>query len=62
MNRINVRSQLLQAGFRDSDSAGADLSRLGAGAEPVLPVLATVGDPDEALAGLVVLAERVSDR
>jgi glutamate-ammonia-ligase adenylyltransferase len=53
-----VRTRLLRVGFEDSAQAADELSRLGEGAEPLVALLAGTADPDQALAGLVRLAER----
>jgi len=54
----SVRTRLLRVGFEDSVQAADELSRLGDGAEPLVALLAGTADPDQALAGLVRLAER----
>jgi [glutamine synthetase] adenylyltransferase / [glutamine synthetase]-adenylyl-L-tyrosine phosphorylase len=54
----SVRTRLLRVGFVDSAQAADELARLGDGAESLVPVLADTADPDQALAGLVRLAER----
>jgi glutamate-ammonia-ligase adenylyltransferase len=53
-----VRTRLLRVGFEDSAQAADDLTRLGDGAEPLVPLLAGTADPYQALAGLVRLSER----
>jgi glutamate-ammonia-ligase adenylyltransferase len=53
-----LRTQLLRLGFEDSGRATAELGRLGESAEPLVALLARTADPDQALAGLVRLAER----
>jgi glutamate-ammonia-ligase adenylyltransferase len=53
-----VRTRLLRVGFEDSAQAADELTRLGPGAEPLIPLLGETADPDQALAGLVRLAER----
>jgi glutamate-ammonia-ligase adenylyltransferase len=53
----SVRTRLLRVGFEDSAQAAADLARLGDGAEGLVTALAGTADPDQALAGLVRLAE-----
>ena len=52
------RRHLLRLGFEDSARAGDDLARLGDAAVPLLALVARTADPDQALAGLVRLAER----
>jgi glutamate-ammonia-ligase adenylyltransferase len=54
----SVRTRLLRVGFEDSAQAADELARLGDDAEPLLALLAGTADPDQALAGLVRLAER----
>ncbi|HEX4688149.1 MAG TPA: bifunctional [glutamine synthetase] adenylyltransferase/[glutamine synthetase]-adenylyl-L-tyrosine phosphorylase [Nocardioides sp.] len=54
----SVRTRLLRVGFEDSAQAADDLARLGDHAEPLVPLLAGTADPDQALSGLVRLAER----
>ena len=54
----SVRTRLLRVGFEDSAQAADELSRLGDAAEPLVALLAGTADPDQALAGLVRLAER----
>ncbi|HEY3531432.1 MAG TPA: bifunctional [glutamine synthetase] adenylyltransferase/[glutamine synthetase]-adenylyl-L-tyrosine phosphorylase [Nocardioides sp.] len=54
----SARTRLLRLGFEDSARARDDLARLGDEAEPLVAVLARTADPDQALAGLVRLAER----
>jgi glutamate-ammonia-ligase adenylyltransferase len=48
-------------GFVDAERSLANLDRLGEAADPLLPVLARTGDPDQALLGLVRLAEAAAD-
>jgi glutamate-ammonia-ligase adenylyltransferase len=52
------RRQLLRLGFDDAARAEHDLGLLGDGVEPLVDVLARTADPDQALTGLVRLAER----
>src|SRR4051794_3850420 len=52
------RRHLLRMGFEDSALAADELARLGGDAEPLVALLARTADPDQALAGLVRLAER----
>jgi glutamate-ammonia-ligase adenylyltransferase len=54
----SVRTRLLRIGFEDSATAAVELARLGDDAEPLVALLAASADPDQALAGLVRLAER----
>jgi len=54
----SVRTRLLRVGFEDSVQAADELSRLGEDADPLVALLAGTADPDQALAGLVRLAER----
>jgi [glutamine synthetase] adenylyltransferase / [glutamine synthetase]-adenylyl-L-tyrosine phosphorylase len=54
----SVRARLLRIGFEDSAQAADELARLGQGAESLIALLAATADPDQALAGLVRLAER----
>jgi glutamate-ammonia-ligase adenylyltransferase len=53
-----VRTRLLRVGFDDSAQAETELARLGEGSEQLVALLAGTADPDQALAGLVRLAER----
>ena len=55
------KGELLRLGFNDPDAALADLAGLGPGAQELLAILSHAADPDEALAGLVVLAESQGD-
>jgi glutamate-ammonia-ligase adenylyltransferase len=57
----SVRRQLLRLGFGDAARAGQDLAALGPGAEQLVGQLSRTADPDQALAGLVRLAERADD-
>jgi glutamate-ammonia-ligase adenylyltransferase len=57
----SVRRQLLRLGFGDAARAEQDLAALGAGAEQLVGLLSRTADPDQALAGLVRLAERADD-
>lgn len=52
----------MRLGFLDPDGAGVLLGKLGEVAEPIVPLLGRSADPDQALAGLVALAEAVEDR
>ncbi len=52
------RTRLLRLGFEDPARAGEDLERLGAAADPLVALISRTADPDQALAGLVRLAER----
>ncbi len=52
------RRQLLRLGFQDSERAARDLARLGDPAETLVGLLDRTADPDQALSGLVRLAER----
>ena len=54
----SVRTRLLRIGFEDSATAAGELARLGDDAVPLVPLLAASADPDQALSGLVRLAER----
>ncbi len=54
----SARTRLLRLGFDDSARAHDELTRLGDEAEPLVALLARTADPDQALAGLVRLAER----
>jgi glutamate-ammonia-ligase adenylyltransferase len=54
----SARARLLRLGFEDSSRATAELARLGGSVEPLVALLARTADPDQALAGLVRLAER----
>jgi [glutamine synthetase] adenylyltransferase / [glutamine synthetase]-adenylyl-L-tyrosine phosphorylase len=54
----SVRTRLLRVGFADSGQAADEVARLGGAAEPLLALLTGTPDPDQALAGLVRLAER----
>jgi [glutamine synthetase] adenylyltransferase / [glutamine synthetase]-adenylyl-L-tyrosine phosphorylase len=54
----SVRTRLLRIGFEDSAQAAAQLARLGEDADGLVSRLAGTADPDQALAGLVRLAER----
>ena len=57
--RESPRRHLLRLGFEDSARARDELARLGDAAEPLVAILARAADPDQALAGLSRLAERV---
>jgi glutamate-ammonia-ligase adenylyltransferase len=52
------RRHLLRLGFEDSARAADDLGRLGGLTDSLVNLLARTADPDQALAGLVRLAER----
>ena len=54
----SARTRLLRLGFGDSARAADELARLGEAADPLVALLARTADPDQALAGLVRLAER----
>ena len=56
------RQNLLRLGFRDPSRARDDLDRLDGAAEPLLAILARTADPDQALTGLLRLADAASDR
>ncbi len=55
----SVHTRLLRLGFEDSGRARDELATLGDRAEPLVALLARTADPDQALAGLVRLAQRV---
>jgi glutamate-ammonia-ligase adenylyltransferase len=57
-----VRTRLLRLGFEDSALASERLALLGDGADDLVSPLAGTADPDQALAGLVRLAERAGPR
>jgi glutamate-ammonia-ligase adenylyltransferase len=60
-DRRTDRSELLRLGFRDVDEANAGLARLGDAAGPLRAILGRTADPDQALAGLLRLAEDADD-
>ncbi|MDQ6686523.1 MAG: bifunctional [glutamine synthetase] adenylyltransferase/[glutamine synthetase]-adenylyl-L-tyrosine phosphorylase, partial [Actinomycetota bacterium] len=60
--RESHRGHLARLGFRDPEGSAARLDALGRTARPLTPLLARTADPDQALAALVELADRVSDR
>ncbi|WP_051707291.1 bifunctional [glutamine synthetase] adenylyltransferase/[glutamine synthetase]-adenylyl-L-tyrosine phosphorylase [Nocardioides aequoreus] len=53
---------LARLGFHDPDRAAAQLARLGDVVTPLAPLLGRSADPDQALDGLVALAEAATDR
>ncbi|MBV9832449.1 MAG: bifunctional glutamine-synthetase adenylyltransferase/deadenyltransferase, partial [Marmoricola sp.] len=53
---------LARMGFIDPDRAQRLLQSLGPVAEPLVPLIARSADPDQALTGLVDLADAASDR
>ena len=59
--RTTGKGGLVRMGFVDAERSLANLDRLGEVADPLLPVLARTGDPDQALLGLVRLAEAAAD-
>ncbi|MGH3335102.1 MAG: hypothetical protein ACRDOZ_04710, partial [Nocardioides sp.] len=59
--RTTSKGSLVRMGFVDSERSLANLDRLGEAADPLLAVLARTGDPDQALLGLVRLAEAADD-
>jgi len=61
-SRKTVRSGLIKLGFEDTDAALAGLAKLGAAADPLTAILGRTADPDEALDGLLTLADRVTGR
>ncbi len=56
------RQNLLRLGFQDTGHAQEQLAGLGDPGEPLLAILGRTADPDQALSGLVRLAEAASDR
>ncbi|MFN8194096.1 MAG: bifunctional [glutamine synthetase] adenylyltransferase/[glutamine synthetase]-adenylyl-L-tyrosine phosphorylase [Nocardioidaceae bacterium] len=56
------RQNLLRLGFQDTDRAQELLADLGDPGEPLLAILGRTADPDQALGGLVRLAEAAPDR
>ncbi|QNN54764.1 bifunctional [glutamine synthetase] adenylyltransferase/[glutamine synthetase]-adenylyl-L-tyrosine phosphorylase [Nocardioides mesophilus] len=63
MPRATTRAgRLARLGFTDAEAVGADLDRLGARADELLHLAATSADPDQAVAYLADLADRVEDR
>jgi [glutamine synthetase] adenylyltransferase / [glutamine synthetase]-adenylyl-L-tyrosine phosphorylase len=59
--RSTGKGGLVRMGFTDAEGSLTNLDRLGEAADPLLPVLARTGDPDQALLGLVRLAEAAAD-
>ena len=57
-----TKGDLLRLGFRDPEAATVALAALGESRAPLLALLGRTADPDEALAGLVRLADVVDDR
>ncbi|WP_395659600.1 bifunctional [glutamine synthetase] adenylyltransferase/[glutamine synthetase]-adenylyl-L-tyrosine phosphorylase [Nocardioides sp.] len=55
------KGNLLRLGFQDADAALVALDRLGDPSGPLLALMGRTADPDEALAGLVRLADVVPD-
>ncbi len=55
-------TQLARLGFEDPEAAGRNAERLGTSAEPLLHLAGASADPDQALAYLADLADRVEDR
>jgi glutamate-ammonia-ligase adenylyltransferase len=62
VKRTTSRGELLRLGVQDTDAAGAALAALGIEVDSLAEVLSRTGDPDQALAGLVDLADVVPDR
>jgi len=62
VNRAGLRSRLVRAGFTDTESAEPQLVQLGDHAETLLPLLGRTADPDQALSGLLRLAETSPER
>jgi glutamate-ammonia-ligase adenylyltransferase len=58
--QLTGKGTLLRLGFQRPTDAQRDLDRLGEGVEPLLAILGRTADPDQALAGLVRLAEAVA--
>src|SRR5688500_17143794 len=56
------RAAMLRAGFADTDRATTLLAELGGHAPPLLPMLGRTADPDQALAGLLRIAEASPER
>ncbi|MGZ4486024.1 MAG: bifunctional [glutamine synthetase] adenylyltransferase/[glutamine synthetase]-adenylyl-L-tyrosine phosphorylase [Nocardioidaceae bacterium] len=54
--------RLVRLGFQDPERSAAALDALGAAAEPLTHLAASTADPDQTVAALVVLADRVADR
>ena len=62
MNRGTVgKTSLVRMGFADAERSKTNLERIGDEADPLLAVLARTADPDQALHGLVRLAEAAED-
>jgi glutamate-ammonia-ligase adenylyltransferase len=59
---VTSPGNLVRIGFLDGDQASTRLGRLGEAAEPLTPLLARTADPDQALDGLLDLADAVPDR
>ncbi len=61
--RFSTRSgRLARLGFADAEAAAAQLDRLGEHADELVDLAATSADPDQALAYLADLADRVDER
>ena len=62
VNRVvTSKGNLLRLGFQDTDTALAELARLGAAAKPLVALLARTADPDNALTCLVRLVEAAGE-
>ncbi len=59
---LTGKGNLIRLGFTDIGTAQELLGRLGDAAEPLVTLLGRTADPDQALAGLVGLAEVVPER
>jgi glutamate-ammonia-ligase adenylyltransferase len=60
--RTTSTGRLVRHGFQDVEHSAAALDRLGDASDQLLHLVATTADPDQAVAYLADLAERVEDR
>ncbi len=60
--RLSSSGRLARHGFQSPETATRTLDRVGPVAEELLPLLGVTADPDQALAYLADLADRVEDR
>ena len=60
--RVSAAGRLVRLGFEDPAGSATAIARIGAPAESLVHLSATAADPDQALAYLADLADRVDDR
>ena len=58
---VTSAGTLARLGFRDADGSGAALARLGGAADPLLHMIGSAADPDQAASYLAELADRAPD-